>query len=188
MATAKVQLIFNKITGAYLGSMLFIGTDQQTELLSGKQHEAMSTLLVDMDVETEIWEGDITTGKIIPISEKQPEVTEYMLDAGAKNKIFRKYKYYHQVNIMADMIELLMAKLSFTPDEQAEFDAMRTYIAKIKANNERYKTAYQASTDYKYIDKAEYFRKMNAELEGGLQEVVGRPPYKVETPWENDEE
>jgi len=187
MAKQKTQLIFNKITGAYLGSVSYNGSDpnKQTENLGDPEHDAMTYLLRDMDIETETWEGNMTTGSIIPLDDVTPTMDEYTLNSSAKDKIFREYPFHKQINIMTDLLEILLSKVEVEPDEIADFDLMREYIKKIRENNSRYKEAYLNHTDYDYIDKEEYMRRMNDQLDGGLRDVVGRPPVKVETPWRN---
>ncbi|WP_140413839.1 hypothetical protein [Bathymodiolus platifrons methanotrophic gill symbiont] len=44
-------------------------------------------------------------------------------------------------------------------------------------NNERYKEAYALQEGYEYLDKQAERDRLNAQLEGGLHEVMGRTTH-----------
>lgn len=183
MAKQKVQLMFNRLTGAFLG---LAGHGGDREVVAPPADSPIVFKEVEMDRENEIWEGSMDAGRLIPISERKPVITEFMVNSGAKDKIQRKYPIHAQVNILVKMVELLLEKVDMTEEEIQEFRDMVEYINHVRANNSRYKDAYKANPNYDYVSAGEYIDRLNDELEGGLQEVVGRPPRKVDTPWDNN--
>ena len=180
----KTILIFNKLSGAYIGSThgAFDGKEVDTAQLNTTY---MKYKVVDFNPDTEEWQGDFDNGKIVPI-ESQPEICESQLDVQAQNKIFSRYRYYHQINVLAQAIEALAgcldrvaahcdnAALKIPFEAREELAEMREYIAAILANNARYKDFYTESEDYRYFDKSSEAQRLGAQLEGGLHEVFGQ--------------
>ena len=98
-------------------------------------------------------------------------ISETELDADCQDKVFREYKYYHQLNVVYGVLDKLLAAANVS---DAEYEDMKTYIAAIVANNERYKAAYASQDGYNYLDKQAERELLNAQLEGGLHEIMGR--------------
>jgi len=182
MAKQKVKVMFNKITGALLG-IISHGTGER-EIVEPDADSPIIFKEVEMDRETETWQGTMADGGIVPLSERKSVITEFMVNSGAKSKIQRKYPQHLQVNMLIKMVSLLLDKSDLPEEEVQEFRDMVTYIEHIRANNRRYKEAYAKNPNYEYLSANDLVEKLNDELEGGLQEVVGRPVRTVDTPWD----
>lgn len=171
----QVIVVFNKFTGQYIG--LTYATEEMQLAASSCDDTHFKYKTVEMDPETETWEGNYDDGKVIPIASQTTVITETELDADCQDKIFRQYRYYHQLNIVYGVLNQLIAAAGLDEASLAEYRAMRTYIADIVANNDRYKEAYALQPGYEYRDKIREREVLNAQLEGGLHEVLGREPH-----------
>lgn len=159
----KMVLVFNKFTGAYIG--MTSGIDHERNEVNFKYK------VLAFDPDTHIWEGDYDTGSLVMIQNASVVISETELDADCQDKIFREYKYYHQLNVVYGVLDKLLQAASLS---DGDYEAMKTYISSIVANNERYKEAYAAQEGYSYLDKQAERDLLNAQLEGGLHEIMGR--------------
>ena len=159
----KMVLVFNKFTGAYIGMTSGIGHERNE--VNFKYRE------VELDPATQIWEGDYDSGSVVMSQNATVVISETELDADCQDKIFREYKYYHQLNVIYGVLDKLLQAASLS---DSDYEVMKTYIASIVANNERYKEAYAAQEGYTYLDKQAERDLLNAQLEGGLHEIMGR--------------
>ena len=99
------------------------------------------------------------------------------LDADCQDKVFRQYRYYHQLNVVYSVLDNLIATAALDETLLADYRKMRVYIQQIVDNNERYKEAYALQEGYEYLDKQAERDRLNAQLEGGLHEVMGRTTH-----------
>ena len=159
-------LIFNKISGALVSRIVGSKLDMvRTEYCKGK--------VVTFNPATHRWIGDYDTGSLKPIIEAPKEVYEKALDGTAQRKIRDKYDYYHQLNIVIDMLSLLLEASSLTTEQKASFNKMKEYIAETKELNNRYKDSYKNDPSWDYKTKEDTQSELNDKLAGGLHEVIG---------------
>jgi hypothetical protein len=171
----KVILVFNKFTDQYIG--MTYGTEAMALAEENCDHTHFKYKTVDMDPETEVWEGNFTTGQIIPLAQQTTVISETELDADCQDKIFRQYRYYHQLNLVYGVLDQLIAAVALDEALLTDYRQMQTYIRKIVENNNRYKDAYAQQEGYEYLDKPSERDRLNAQLEGGLHEVMGRSTH-----------
>ena len=171
----KVIVIFNKFTDQYIG--LTYATDQMNVDESSCDETHFKYKTVEMDLDKEVWEGSYDDGSVIPMANQTTVITETELDADCQDKVFREYRYYHQLNIVYQLLDMLIEKSALDEALLTEYRRMRKYIDDTVANNERYKQAYLTQDGYEYRDKATERSVLNAQLEGGLHEVIGRAPH-----------
>ena len=113
----------------------------------------------------------------MPLGQQKTVITETELDADCQDKIFREYRYYHQLNVVYGVLDKLIEASTIDESLLGEYRSMRQYIDSIVSNNERYKMAYATQDGYEYRDKAKEREVLNAQLEGGLHEVLGREAH-----------
>lgn len=171
----KVILVFNKFTGQYIGMTYGTEAMELAEEQCDSTHFKYKTAELDLDTET--WEGDFDTGKIIPVGQQTTMISETELDADCQDKIFRQYRYYHQLNVVYGVLDQLIAAALLDESLLTDYREMRTYIQRIVENNARYKEAYAQQEGYEYLDKQREREVLNAQLEGGLHEVMGRSTH-----------
>lgn len=182
MDKKRSTLVFNKLSGEYIASMNANG-DLSTDLLN---HDNYNYRTVEIDEATQVWSGDYGTGTITNKAQVKPVVLESELDAHAKDKVFGKYQYYHQINVLAGVVQQLIIAnqalvdklgdqtLSVSPEHCLSLCEMQEYITSIRANNERYKAGYIESADYEYQSSQDEADKLSRQLDGGLHELFGR--------------
>ncbi|WP_163836975.1 hypothetical protein [Spartinivicinus ruber] len=168
----NVILIFNKFTDAYLG--LTYAGDGMSVTPETCNQEHFKYKVVDLDPDTEVWEGNYHTGKVVKRANRKIIITEDELNIDCQTKVFRKYRYYQQFNILYDVIDALIAASNVDESQLTKYREMREYLTRIRDNNDRYKAAYQAVDGYEYWDKAREREELNKQLEGGLHEMIGR--------------
>lgn len=168
----EVILIFNKFTDAYIG-LTYSGSSKNVTPETCNQ-ENFKYKVVDLDTETEVWEGDYHTGKVVKKAKRTVVVTEEELNIDCQTKIFSQYRYYHQFNILFDVIDELIASANIDESKLTKYNKMREYLARIRENNDRYKAAYDQAEGYVYLDKTKEREELNKQLEGGLHEIIGR--------------
>ena len=171
----NVILVFNKFTDQYIG--VTYGTEAMALAEGNCDSTHFKYKTVEMDPESEVWEGDFTTGQVIPIAQQTTVISETELDADCQDKVFREYRYYHQLNIVYGVLDHLIAAAALDESLLADYRTMRTYIQQIVDNNTRYKEAYAQQAGYEYLDKQAERDRLNAQLEGGLHEVMGRSTH-----------
>jgi len=174
----KVLLIFNKFTKAFIGSTHGEKVFSSEHKLND-EHFIFKEVTMNADQE---WEGDLENGSIKPISQLTPIIAESELDHDCRDKIFRRYQYYHQLNILHKIIDKLVMSgaVDLAEDDLSEFSEMKEYLTTIRANNDRFKIAYNEDPTYKYLDKAAERQMLNDQMEGGLHEIIGRPEREAQ--------
>lgn len=174
MAKQKIHLCFNKLTGAFIGQLIGIESDKLND-----QYFIYKTL--EFDPKTHIWKGNLATGKLVALGELKPMITELELDAACHQKIKKKFKYYHQLNILFGLVNTLIIKgvLDELDPGVAEFLEYKLYTERTRANNEQLKASISACPDHDYKTRENLETEMNDRLHGGLQTIVGRPPYST---------
>ena len=159
-------LIFNKITGAFIASMVGSHLDKvNTTYCKGKT--------ATFNPETHIWVGDYDTGSVKAKTDTPRLAYEHALDGTAAFQIRNKYDYHHQLNIIIDMMSLLLDASSLTTAQKASFTAMKEYIAEIRALNVKYKDSYTNDPNWTYKTKADGQTDTDNKLAGGLHEFIG---------------
>ena len=170
----KIHLCFNKLTGAFIGQLIGI----ESKKLS-KQYFVYKTL--EFDPKTHIWQGSFEDGKLVALGQIKPMVTELELDAACHQKIKKRYKYYHQLNMLFHLVDTLLSKgvLDETDSGVSDFIEFKLYTERTRANNELFKASMIACPNHDYKTKEDIEAEMNDRLHGGLQTIVGRPPYST---------
>ena len=165
--TEGVQtLIFNKITGAFIASVVGSHLDKvNTTYCKGKTET--------FNPETHVWVGDYDSGSVKGKVETPRIVYEQTLDGTAGMNIRKKYDYHHQLNIVIDMMTLLLDASSLTTSQKASFTSMKEYIAEIRALNVKYKDSYTNDPNWTYKTKADGQTDTDNKLAGGLHEFIG---------------
>ncbi|WP_241087525.1 hypothetical protein [Candidatus Vondammii sp. HM_W22] len=184
---------FNKLSGAYIQA-LFIPEELGDAALSEEYFDYLKAP-DDFDPEIYTWSGDQKNGKPVLIETMPQVVTETELNMRAQSKIRTKYDYYRQLNLVFDLLREMivrhnqLVRVLATENQTNEMvseallsestykdaDEAYQYIAKIRANNSRYKEAYADNQAFIYLDqKGEEERLMNL-LEGGLDELFPNP-------------
>ena len=159
-------LIFNKITGAFIASMVGSHLDKvNTTYCKGKT--------ATFNPETHNWVGDYDTGSVKAKTDTPRLAYEHALDGTAAFQIRNKYDYHHQLNIIIDMMSLLLDASSLTTAQKASFTAMKEYIAEIRALNVKYKDSYTNDPNWTYKTKADGQADTDNQLAGGLHEFIG---------------
>jgi hypothetical protein len=160
----EVILVFNKFTKAYIG--FTYGSDDMNVGEDTLDHTHFLFKTIEMDIETECWHGDFDNGTVIKTVDEPVRITETELDADCQYKIFRRYKYYHQLNVLFGVIDKLIEKVGLADDEQTDYLDMKTYLQKIRENNERYKETYKQHNHYRYLDKEQEVAEVNSPAGG----------------------
>ena len=171
----KIIVVFNKFTDEYIGITYATDAMKLNEDACCDVHFKYKTL--DMDPEVEVWQGNFADGAVVPLGQQKTVITETELDADCQDKIFREYRYYHQLNVVYGALDKIIEASTIDESLLSEYRSMRQYIDSIVSNNERYKLAYAAQDGYEYRDKAKEREVLNAQLEGGLHEVLGREAH-----------
>lgn len=156
-------VIFNKLTGALLSCAAGDITEQVNS-------DYCISKVVSFDPKVQTWVGDYETGSVV-YHEAVPRVaSEAMLDAQAGEKIRATYDYYHQLNVLHNLVGALAAEAGM---DTTEFDAMVTHIAEIRDVNEKYKLSYLGDPAWEYRTKEDEAAILDAQVAGGLHEVIG---------------
>ncbi len=184
---------FNKLSGAYIQA-LFIPDELGDAALSNEYFDYIKAA-DDFDPDIHTWSGDKKNGKPALIETTPQVMTETELNMRAQSKIRTKYDYYRQLNLVFDLLREMtvrhnqLARVLATENPPKELiseallpesayksaDEAYQYIAKIRANNDRYKEAYAENQAFIYLDReGEEERLMNL-LEGGLDELFPNP-------------
>ena len=159
-------LIFNKMTGALIASMVGSHLDKvNTTYCKGKT--------AVFNPETHIWVGDYDSGSVKAKTDTPRLAYEHALDGTAGMNIRKKYDYHHQLNIIIDMMSLLLDASSLTTAQKASFTAMKEYIAEIRALNDKYKDSFTNDSNWTYLSKTDAQTELDNKLAGGLHEAIG---------------
>lgn len=132
----KKILLFNKETGAFLGSFGSEGFK-----LEGIDSDVFLYKEIEM-LETEFWYGDYSTGKIYDNREKQV-VTQMTLRDNAIKKIYSKYFYISQIKIIIEQLKTLIDDTNQTQD----FKDMVSFIDGVRAEYHLQKEAYSSNPE-----------------------------------------
>jgi hypothetical protein len=165
--TEGVQtLIFNKLSGAFVAQVVGSHLDKvNTIYCKGKT--------ATFNPETHIWVGDYDSGSVKSRAETPRIAYEHTLDGTAGMNIRKKYDYHHQLNVIIDTMTLLLDASSLTTSQKASFNAMKEYIAEIRALNVKYKDSYTNDPNWTYKTKADGQTDTDNKLAGGLHEFIG---------------
>jgi hypothetical protein len=135
----KVILVFNKFTDQYIG--MTYATEAMGLAEENCDHTHFKYKTLDMDPDTEVWEGDFTTGQIIALAQQTTVISETELDADCQDKVFRQYRYYHQLNVVYGVLDHLIGAVALDESLLTDYRQMQAYIRAIVENNTRYKDA-----------------------------------------------
>jgi hypothetical protein len=165
--TEGVQtLIFNKLSGAFVAQVVGSHLDKvNTTYCKGKT--------ATFNPETHIWVGDYDSGSVKSRAETPRIAYEHTLDGTAGMNIRKKYDYHHQLNVIIDTMTLLLDASSLTTSQKASFNAMKEYIAEIRALNVKYKDSYTNDPNWTYKSKTDAQTELDDKLAGGLHEAIG---------------
>ena len=181
-----VFLLFNKTSGIYTHQISAGAEEEADELERGIDLTYFKVKRVKMIPSRHIWVGDYDSGSIKLAVDERPKVSEYTLNASAKNKIGHVYKNHKQVNVVRKALIALVRKLEMEGSEEfQELFAMTDVLDGILDNNKRYKESYKNHPSYDYLDKKAFMEEVSKTLDGGLAQVVGRPQYAVEYDWDS---
>lgn len=182
MAKRKVILTFNKESGIYTG-FLYHGGDAISQ--SDLNTKFFNYKTVEMDTETETWEGDALTGKVVKIEEQPTIMTELELDRATQQSIFRKYKYYKQLNIIFGILDTLLDSLDPSTETKYEdidlsdYNEFKDFLRNEIAQNQQDKEDFINNPDFKYMTKEEEKQEYHDTYAGdGLRGIVN--PEKPE--------
>lgn len=170
--------LFNRLSGAFV---LLLGRMGDEPLQIDETHYVARPIEIDPDLERVV--GTVDRFEIVLQAEQPPVIDEYTLNARCGDKVLKAYPVHRQLNILGDLLDTLIADLQPTGPAVEAFQGMRTYIAECQERNARYKSAYAASPDFVFLDKAVLEQRVLDELEGGLHEVIGGPLGTAVTPF-----
>jgi DNA-binding protein H-NS len=168
----KVEMcaIFNKLTGAFLGTVSGASENQLKD-----EHFLYKT--IQLNPITETWDGDYATGKVISNSIAKPIIVEDFVDEKAGEDIVTDFQYHKQINTMATVMEQLLAG-EITEKAKQDFFEVRNGIADILAKSKTQKQYYKESNDHEYITKEEWKKQGDDQLKGAIGEIVKGAEFK----------
>ncbi|MDA8484392.1 hypothetical protein NNO07_15055 [Pseudomonas resinovorans] len=170
--------LFNRLSGQFL---MLIG--RMGDELPAIDETHFVGHLVEIDPVTERISGSAESFEIVALAELPPVMDEYTINARCRDKIVKRYPEHRQLNLMADLLEALVAQTGLQGPAVEAFQQMRAFIAQCQTRNARYKVAYAQSPDFIYLDEAALEQRVLDELEGGLHEVIGGPLGTAVTPY-----
>jgi hypothetical protein len=166
MKSPKQIAMFNKESGAFTG----------LTAMSSKGHineEFYKWKEIKIDTETQKWDGDYDTGKVVNLDEVPVEILERDMDRRAGETIEYGYPWYKQVNAIIPVMLALIEKNNLTGPEVDAFLDLAEFVEDKRALNDRYKKAYSEGPDWKLISKEEEYETRSKKLAGGLLEKIG---------------
>ena len=95
MATEKLNLMFSKPNGIFMGVL----TKEMEEDPRINERAVFLIKEVEIDVETQYYDGDYETGSVKPMHDR-PTIRESELIYGANVKVLQKYPIHKQINII----------------------------------------------------------------------------------------
>ena len=167
-------LIFNKLSGVYIGSLSAVQDEEGNVTNEDEVNQThCKTKVVTMDPKTQVWVGDFDTGEVQYKEQSQRKITEAGLDGSAGTQIKEQYQYHNQLNVISDLLEKVVAQLDLPEEDTNAFYDMREFIQEVRDINVRYKEAYEQDPHWEYINKEDETDIIDAQLAGGLSEVIG---------------
>ena len=165
-----VHLSFNKLTGARFGQLIG-GRSAPSE---DNQHLVWKT--ENFNPNTHTYHGDYESGSVVRKEDVKPEISEFLLNTQCATKIEKQAPVHRQINAMSLMLEALIEKGVLTAEDPGVTDFLdyREYIERAQKNNALYKEARAASEHEVYVSKEEKLERVNNQLAGGLNIIVGR--------------
>lgn len=171
-----VILTFNKNTGIYSG---LIHAGESNNIQEGDLNTStFEYKTVQLDPETETWSGTYSDGQIIKIEEQPVEVTEYDIDTKTQTKIFQKYRYYNQINILMNIIDSLRVVLdpktdaSFEDIDFSDYDKFKQDIGIYIDKGKKSKEKVIKNSDYIYKSKEEVDKEFKEMYNGDLRDMI----------------
>jgi len=176
----KRVVIFNKQSGEFVST----ASVNTASCLNGDLYKWKT---VDIDVDTQRWEGNYDDGSVVNVAEAPVNVYERDMDRKAGEAITWAYNWYQQVNVIIPVMMTLIEKNNLSGPEVDSFLGLAEYIEDKRELNDRYKKAYQEGPDWKYISKDEERAALSRQLEGGIHELLGPksgylPPTEITGP------
>jgi len=184
MAKQQLILSFNKTSGIYSG---FIYHGQGNLRQEDLNTEYFMYKTVEMDPDTETWEGDINTGRIVALAEQPQEIRESEVDAATQERIFQKYKYYKQLNIIFGIMDQLIdinnpeTTSTYADLDTTEYEAFKAYLTQMRLDLEAEKQGYIDDPAFRYISKEEEHQIFMDSVAGdGLRaEIQPEHPFEI---------
>lgn len=166
-ASSKKVILFNKSNGAYFATLV----DPDVSKLDAK---LFKWKVLNFDSKLYTWdEGDYNNGKVIPLEEKKPIITEAVVNSIAKKSIVEEYPEHKQLNIIMNIIQKIIIENNVSGKEVDEFNVMSSYIAARRSQNAKYKAAYSTSEDYCYLSKDHQFQANIHAIKGDIEDKFG---------------
>ena len=179
MATEKLNLMFSKPNGILMGVL----TKEMEEDPRIDERAVFLIKEVEIDVDTQYYDGDYETGSVKPKEEK-PVIRQSELIYGANAKIVKKFPIHKQINIIIEMLN--QSELPNTP----RFEELRDYIDRYRKEVKEQIEIYSSDPDtYDYISVADELKqdalKTDAleitEDENGKVKVITKPELQIDT-------
>ena len=149
MATEKLKLMFSKPNGILMGVL----TKEMEEDQRIDEQAVFLIKEVEMDVETQFYDGDYETGTVKPMHDR-PTIRQSELIYGANVKVLQKYPIHKQINIIIEMLN--QSELPNTP----RFEELRDYIDRYRKEVKEQIKIYSSNPDtYEYISVADELRQ-----------------------------
>jgi|TARA_B100000214_G_C23918160_1_gene604750 hypothetical protein len=179
MATEKLNLMFSKPNGILMGVL----TKEMEEDSRIDERAVFLIKEVEIDVETQYYDGDYETGSVKPMHDR-PTIRESELIYGANVKVLQKYPIHKQINIIIEMLN--QSELPNTP----RFEELRDYIDRYRKDVKEQIAIYKADPDtYDFISVADELKqdalKSDAleitEDANGKVKVITKPELQIDT-------
>ena len=138
---------------------------------------------VEIDVETQYYDGDYETGSVKPMHDR-PTIRESELIYGANVKVLQKYPIHKQINIIIEMLN--QSELPNTP----RFEELRDYIDRYRKDVKEQIAIYKADPDtfdfISYADELKQGALKSDALEiiedaNGKVKVITKPELQIDT-------
>ena len=179
MATEKLNLMFSKPNGIFMGVL----TKEMEEDPRINERAVFLIKEVEIDVETQYYDGDYETGSVKPMHDR-PTIRESELIYGANVKVLQKYPIHKQINIIIEMLN--QSELPNTP----RFEELRDYIDRYRKDVKEQIAIYKADPDtfdfISYADELKQGALKSDALEitedaNGKVKVITKPELQIDT-------
>ena len=164
---SEFLLIFNKTSGAYIGHV--VGHVNETK--SDSTHYKFKKVKFDPTVYE--WRGDFDTGELKRVIDAPVMISEEFVDNQTNYSIRDVYDWYHQMNVMMDVMGKVIEKNDMDGDEVEDFKQVHDYIKGRREAGTKFKEAYKGSPDFQFETKQQMVDRVGRELDGGLHEALG---------------
>ena len=162
----KQVILFNKVSGEYFATVSYDNSEQIDTTF-------FTTKVIEFDDSTHVWDGgDIRTGEVVDINSIKPITTEAELDERCAESITNEYGTYHELNAIFAVLSEIIEKDNMSGEAVDKFKEIRDFINYRRQLNDRYKLAYQADPNFRYISKEEELETQERLLDGGLDEKI----------------